>query len=455
MRSLLSCSVFAASVLLAACGSNNGTTTDAKPGEVVDAVPPPPDSCVGLECAKVDCSTMGGGTTTLSGTVFAPNGELPLYGVTVYVPNADPGPIPAGVQCSKCNDVLAGNPLAQAVTDEAGKFTLTDVPVSPNLPVIIQVGKWRRQITVPTVTACTDTPIDAGQTRLPRNHTEGDMPQIALTTGAADALECLLLKIGVDPAEITTGSEAGKVHLYVGSGDPSFPATGSFDSTFAGGARPLSGATPFWNSSTTLDKYDIVLMSCEGSEYEDAKSATAIQNIYDYANKGGRVFLSHYHYYWINQAPQPWSMALTLTDDFDLLDPVVGTVDQSFDKGQAMAQWLVNVGASTTLGQLPITDGRNIAKAVNATLAQRYIYLDGSAAADGFAGPQVSQFTTPLDLQESDRCGKVVYSDMHVSSTSTPGDPFPLGCSTGLTPQEKALAFMIFDISSCVGPIVN
>ena len=66
------------------------------------------------------------------------------------------------------------------------------------------------------------------------------------------------------------------------------------------------------------------------------------------------------------------------------------------------------------------------------------------------------QFTTPQNVDASLRCGKVVFSDMHVSadSTSQPGTAYPNGCSTNpLTPQEKALAFMFFDIASCVGPI--
>jgi len=122
-------------------------------------------------------------------------------------------------------------------------------------------------------------------------------------------------------------------------------------------------------------------------------------------------------------------------------------------KGTSFANWMVNVMGSTTRDQIAIGNGtgKTTVSALDNAKAERWVSIGDR--------PQNFQFTTPQNVQPESRCGKVVFSDMHVSgdSHSNPGgngNAFPNQCSpAGLTPQEKALAFMFFDISSCVGVI--
>src|SRR6185295_6248975 len=207
--------------------------------------------------------------------------------------NAALEPVREGVSCDRCSVSLSGSPVAVALTDANGRFRMEDVPTGANIPLVIQVGKWRREAVVPNVASCADTAVDPELTRLPRNKAEGHLPKIAVTTGGAEALECLLRRFGIADSEFTTDAGAGRVNLFAG-GD----GTNSFS---AGGAFPA--ATTLWADPAKLASYDVALFSCEGSisKFEPQKPQTSVDNVANYANGGGRLFLSHMHYTWLQK----------------------------------------------------------------------------------------------------------------------------------------------------------
>jgi hypothetical protein len=401
---------------------------------------------MGLQCQVHSCS--GGGSTTISGTIYDPAGKNPLYGVVAYVPNNPPSKFTPGVSCYSCGDLYTGNPVAAAVSDAAGHFTITNAPDGPMIPLVIQVGKWRRQFVLPSVSMCTDTQVPLQTLTLPKNGSEGDIPNIAIATGGADTLECLLSRVGVDKAEYGSGpGGTGHIHIFHGTSNTMNPAPDT---------SPASPApeTGLWASASTINLYDIVMLSCEGQETTSMNQ----QVLFNYAAAGGRVFASHFHYAWFNTGPFASANLATwhtgARDIGNINASVVTTTwaGAAFPRGQALDDWLTNVGALTNK-LLPIQAARHNADVTMAnTPSQPWIVAEGQPTQ-----PQDFSFDTPLGVSADKQCGRVVYSDMHVGAAS--GDYMgasqttPDGCADmDLSPQEKALEFIFFDLSSCVTP---
>ncbi len=388
-------------------------------------------SCTGLCQQQVVCDS---GTTTVSGTVVA--GTLPIYGAPdpitgalVYVPNAKVQDFPAGVSCSQCGGEVSGNPLVETETGPDGTFTLKNVPVGANIPLVIQLGRWRRQITIPQVTACANTALTQDQTRLPRNKSEGNIPLTAITTGSADAIECVMMKMGVDQAEFTAPGGGGRVEVYVSNGADVGPGTPT--------------AETLWSDATALARYDQVLLPCEGQPID--KSTTDQQNLINYTNAGGRVFTTHYGYTWLYNDPPFSSTANWTATNTTAQTTQIGTIDTSTTTGSDLAAWLGLVGVLSGPDQITLSSTRfNVTSVIPPT--EQFIY--------GTAPQQTLQldFFTPVGNPPAQQCGRVTFSDFHVVdqmlSTSI---TFPGECPmTPMTSQEKELEFMLFNLASCV-----
>src|SRR4030095_15579456 len=95
-------------------------------------------------------------------------------------------------------------------------------------------------------------------------------------------------------------------------------------------------------------------------------TASSRQAMQDYANAGGRIFMSHWHNAWLQSGVGSWPGTANWDFQSDPPEPYTGVVDQSFPKGQALAEWLGNVGGSTVPGELPITEPQHTLTTVNA-----------------------------------------------------------------------------------------
>jgi hypothetical protein len=399
--------------------------------------------------------------TTLSGTVYDPAGNNPLPGIAVYVPATLPLPDPPkGASCVDCNGLYKGTVLASDVTNANGTFSIVDPPAGPSVPIVVQAGKWRAVYSA-AINRCTDNsasqmlklPSDASATM------SASLPDIAVSTGGLDSLECLLTRIGVDPAEYTSGAGGGgHIHIFQGG-----VGVGGVAGPQSPGGSPQSSQA-LWNSVASLLNYDVVLLSCEGGETQAPNPSALEQYVRMY---GGRVFASHFHYAWFTDTGSPFQtynlgQFNTGSNDTGNINAVV---DVSFAQGQGLHDWLRQVNALGVMGapsdQLPLPQSRQNVASWNNPPVTSWIGA-ANPPGDSRATPGLSQYFS-FDLRNGQLvCGRVVYSDLHVGAVGDYGDALntvgattsgvvPDQCKAGkLSPQEAVLEFMLFNLTSCL-----
>ncbi|MET0343347.1 MAG: hypothetical protein ABW252_20220 [Polyangiales bacterium] len=486
-------------------------------------------TCSGALCNTVPTSCASNAPTRLTGTVRTPGrlesgsfvNQLPVPNAIVYIP-ADPATsLPTvfeGVtamdsrSCGRCADeklVADGQSvLAAAVTDYKGEFTLEGrIPVGTKFNLVVKVGKWRRVVEVPagTSAACASRALTLEYTRLAASPADGLngtwLPKIAVSTGDVDAMECVLLGMGIAQSQFTLPSGSGRVHMYRANGARMRTCNGNYTSAGvttacsasdnAGCVNSRSGCS--WSNTTlsayedkllyaaqnNFNLYDLVVFDCEGNGHYRRSEASrnvpdAMPRLLAYVNAGGRAFASHWSYEWLDNNPSSGAgldLAAAWTSDGDgttatgLVSLPTGATARTQAnpvKSLLYRDWLRWQGAlsGTTAGQttnpatpqIAITDPRDVAGQTVGSSTDEWMYRTRSGAR-----VQQLSFNTPYAASEANICGRVAFSGFHVASSSggttlsTNNVYFPGECRSGaLTAQEKTLAFMLFDLATCV-----
>ena len=520
-----------------ACGALEACTGGADgPTKCVTSLGEDCTACAGVP----DCSKAAQ-VTKLTGRVITPGKDDANALNQLGVPNAfvyilrtnDLADLPAitsgipdgGTSCDRCEDQDLGPVLVGALTDATGAFTLEgNIPVGMEFTLVVKAGRFRRAIkyTVPETAACMTTTLPTAlpdnPTRLPRAMDDGiavNIPRIAVSTGAADGMECVLYKMGIAGTEFVNpgadGMAAGRVHLYRGGAAPTGVGTGGMGGMGgtggvagasgggAGGAGgtaggkggkgggPLPGAGPsgariddetphdrqLYNQLPRLQSYDIVIADCEGGGYDQAGTdrRDSGDNVREYVNRGGRLFASHLEFTWLQDngtapfdAADPIATGLANAAQWAAGTDLMSTMEtggvslarpQASARIQNFADWMVNEGVTMAgVNTFEIIDPRSQVAALGPT-AEEFVYEPENPTHQD----RVEQFSvnTPVGATDEAVCGRVAYSGFHVAA-STPGatDPnanviFPAHCMGDLTPQEKVLLYMLFDLNACVG----
>lgn len=383
--------------------------------------------------------------TEVRGTVLTPNGEDPVPGAVVYAVQGTPPAIDPGVACDTCQ--IPSGALAFTQTGIDGVFSLQHVlDAGGEVNVVIQKGRFRRVVPV-RFDGCNALALDAAQTRLPGRRSEGDMPRILVATNVLDNISRVLNRVGIMDFDTRDGCRTARA-----GADLTRATSCPFGALLADRAQ--------------LEQYNIVFAPCgalgfdhSGQIMDEPQNARIVANLREFVSRGGRLYASDTAYTFFERV-LPGAVLFAMGNDAQrgTRDPAnVGaggspTTPRQYT-GRAsdpeLNEWLRARGALMADGTLTLGGFIGHWGAIDTVPASTRTWVRGEVewwSTSGTGSMPVGEraLTVTSDARGTGAgCGRAVFTSYEVD---------PRTMSTTLTPQERVLEWLLFELGGCVQP---
>lgn len=396
-------------VVLAACASAERSSF----GEATD--PGAGGSSSGAGPADPGLGPGGGGgpaapVGTLTGTVKAPNGSMPIAGALVYLTHDRPAPNPGKVYCDGCVHLAAGTPYV--VADASGRFELAPTELGAQL-LVVQKGGFRR---------VREIYVSKGKATLPETLTtlppktdlaQGDeVPKMAVVHGAYDDIEASLQKLGIDPSAIDLVQSA-----LVGK-----------------------AAGEFLRDASRVMSQHVVFLPCgdftQPAPNTDLSSDPVIQkNLQDFVRAGGRLYATDWHYDFVSRAFPGYvswvgGSAAACSGCDRIAYDAAATV-----KDSGLSAWLTAQSLGSFTLQRNYTTVASVSPVATTDADGNPITVTPKVWVEGSKGGGAAK---PATVTFENGCGRVLFSTYHTEPSTL-----------ALTPQERTLLGVLLETTVC------
>jgi hypothetical protein len=368
---------------------------------------------------------------TLTGTVYAPNMQIPISGALVYVTDGPVEGVPEDVYCSECVELNCDQPFV--LTEPDGTFSLP-AAAGAGQKLVVQKGEFLRVVDFDVQEG--DNVVDNNLSNLPGRWSPDEgmwIPQIAVYQTEPDAVYNVLAKFGL--GEVSASGE-----LVMGT--QQFTLISDAD----------QGA--FMDDFIEMTDYHIIFVPCAATKFwlgAPTVPPLRAQNIRDYVAAGGKWYATdHSNEYLEVPFADYQQFHESAMPDIQPAYDVNGTVVD-----EDLLAWLTALppglkdigGGNPTLNGLPTVElmlNYSGIDSINPVIVQDDDGNDVDVGHKTYVqGPCTScsdpATVRPMAISGQWGCGRMMYSTFENSSVA----------HTGLNPQELILLYMILEISVC------